>query len=587
MTEEIQNMSPAEKAAVDCELQVLASIDANKNFRVEAGAGAGKTYTLIKAIKYLIDKRGSDYLRSGKRIACITYTNVAKDEIKSRTDNHPAVLAETIHAFSWELIKDFQNNLREQIPQLSDKWVARITEAGGIVKQVVKYDLGYPKITDKDIYLHHDDVIKIMTKLLDDEKFKFILFNKFPVIFIDEYQDTNIELAQALVRNFIMPSSGPLIGLFGDHWQKIYGTSSCGLIDAPSDKLNVIGKQANFRSDTTIVESLNKIRPELIQHFYNPESIGEKIVYHSNNWNAGNRRTEAHWKDDLPEQTAHDYLEKTLTELRNKGWVINSETTKILMLTNNVLAAEQGYQKVFETFGNNEDFLKKNDAYIEFLGEIVEPGLEAFEIGKYGEMIASFGINSPKIRKHSDKEIFYSEMTHLNQLRKTEKIGNVIDYLKETKKPRLSTRVSDREVERDRIIAIDADKREDNEIAFLDKLEKIRSIPYPEIVNLVKYIDDKTLFSTKHGVKGAEFENVIIVFGRGWNQYNWNQFLEWYKNGYPEDKRESFERNRNLFYVACSRPRKRLALLFTQKISESALELLNSWFDGNIVPLDL
>ena len=29
---------------------------------------------------------------------------------------------------------------------------------------------------------------------------------------------------------------------------------------------------------------------------------------------------------------------------------------------------------------------------------------------------------------------------------------------------------------------------------------------------------------------GAEFENVLVVFGRGWNNYNWNDFLEWSKN---------------------------------------------------------
>ena len=76
---------------------------------------------------------------------------------------------------------------------------------------------------------------------------------------------------------------------------------------------------------------------------------------------------------------------------------------------------------------------------------------------------------------------------------------------------------------------------------------------------------------------------MIIVLGRGWNQYNWNQFLEWMHSGnVPADKQDSFERNRNLFYVACSRPRKRLCLLFTQQLSDNALASLNNLF-GNVI----
>lgn len=68
-------------------------------------------------------------------------------------------------------------------------------------------------------------------------------------------------------------------------------------------------------------------------------------------------------------------------------------------------------------------------------------------------------------------------------------------------------------------------------------------------------------------MKGAEFENVLVVCGRGWNQYNWNQMLEWSNTAVPDEKIDTFERNRNLFYVACSRPKKRLAILFTQQLS--------------------
>src|SRR3546814_1202712 len=73
--------------------------------------------------------------------------------------------------------------------------------------------------------------------------------------------------------------------------------------------------------------------------------------------------------------------------------------------------------------------------------------------------------------------------------------------------------------------------------------------------DLDRFIDGHTPFATKHGVKGAEFENVLVVVGRGWNKYNFAQMLEWIDAGPPPDKLEFFENNRNLFYVACSRPK--------------------------------
>lgn len=106
----------------------------------------------------------------------------------------------------------------------------------------------------------------------------------------------------------------------------------------------------------------------------------------------------------------------------------------------------------------------------------------------------------------------------------------------------------------------------------------MKAIKYSEVITLTNYINDKTPFSTKHGVKGAEFENVLVVCGRGWNQYNWNQMLEWSNTAVPDEKIDTFERNRNLFYVACSRPKKRLAILFTQQLSSLGITTLKKWF---------
>ncbi|WP_282013918.1 UvrD-helicase domain-containing protein [Marinifilum flexuosum] len=579
------NQNPAEIAAEKALSELFGAIDRNQNFRLEAGAGAGKTYSLIKALKYVIENKSRDFQKKNQQIACITYTNVAKDEINSRTDNNEIVLAETIHGFCWGVLKGLQKQMREYIPQISNRWNKRIEEVGGLSNQTVIYDLGYPKATEKEINLHHDDVIKIFTHFLSKDKFVHLIKSKYPVLFIDEYQDTNKDLAEALIKYIIVPKQNMLIGLFGDHWQKIYGNNVIGEIKDYDDLILEIGKNANFRSDRLLVNALSRMRPELPQNEVDPGSMGELDVYLTNSWK-GVRRTENHWQGDLPEDIAHQSLTNIKEEL--KHWDFSPEKTKILMLTNNVLANEQGYVRIAKLFARDtDDYLKKNNHYIKFLIDTVEEVAKYFEDRKYGEMFKVIGTRTPKLRNQHEKRAWDSDLKRLLEVRKNGTIGDIIDLLKETGHPRLSSKVEQQEAKYMDLKELSKEELGDNE-KFFDRIEKIRSIEYTEIIELSKYLDDKTPFSTKHGVKGAEFENVLVVCGRGWNHYNWDNFLSWYNNGIPKDKESAFERNRNLFYVCCSRPKKRLAVLFTQQLSGDSISTLNNWFlEENIKELKI
>lgn len=580
----MSEINPAVEAAKQASEEMFAAIRTNTCFRVEAGAGAGKTYSLIEALNDFREQRAPEFEKNGQKIACITYTNVAKDEIRERTDNHPVILTDTIHSFAWSLLKGFQPALRELIPTLSTAWETRITDAGGLAGQKVIYDLGYPKADSETIELHHDDIIKLMVKLLEKPKFQTLIKSLYPVLFIDEYQDTNAELADALVKNLVEKPSGILIGLFGDHWQKIYGSRACGLIE--NDNITEIGKNANFRSDKNIVECLNRMRTELLQHEADPSSSGEITVFHSEGFH-GERKTQNHWQGDLPESDAHQYLGRTITRLEANGWGFDSEHTKILMLTNNVLASEQGYRNLTGCFRDTDDYLKKKDHYIKLFLETVEPMCEQFLLGHYGEMLSVLGTNHPRLSCQQDKTKWTIDLNKLIERRKTGTIRNVLDLLKETSRPQLSAKVTAAETRLARITEAEAagDEIEESDAKFADKIRKIEAISYAEVIILYRYVEDKTPFSTKHGVKGAEFDNVLVVCGRGWNNYNWNQLLEWFNAGAPPVGREdAFERNRNLFYVSCSRAKKRLALLFTQKLSDKALECVGHIFgEENIV----
>jgi len=570
-------VNPAITASEKALAKMFSAIENNKSFRMEAGAGAGKTYSLIKALKHFITNKATSLEKAGQQIACITYTNVAKDEIKERTDNHPLIFTDTIHAFSWSLLQAFQPMLRETIPTLSDRWATRIKDAGGLGEQKVIYDLGYPKADAHTIELHHDDVIKLMAILLTKPKLQTVIKSKFPILFVDEYQDTNKSLADSIVKNIVENDVGVLVGLFGDHWQKIYGSSACGLVH--SSRIIEIGMKANFRSDKDIVACLNRMRPKLPQNEVDPDSKGEIQVFHSNGWQ-GSRLTANHWQEDLPASDAHEYLERVKHQLKQSGWDFESEYTKVLMLTNNVLASEQGYRTLAGCFSNTDDYLKKNNHYIKFFLETIEPMCEYFEKHNYGEMFSIINSKRPQLTSQEDKVVWSKDFQKLMKIREESTIREVLEHLESTHHPRLSAKVDQAE-KRLNLIKGSQGKGEviqEGDLAFAKKMKELGSISYSEVISLYRYVEDKTPFSTKHGVKGAEFENVLIICGRGWNNYNWNQFLEWFKNGAPSNKQEAFERNRNLFYVSCSRAKKRVALLFTQELSSTSLQQLEYLF---------
>lgn len=85
------------------EKEVYKALDQWQTFCFDAGPGSGKTYTLTKAIEHIIAK--NDKLNNrNQHILCITYTNVAKEEVEDRIGKNSEVLVSTIHDFLWYFI---------------------------------------------------------------------------------------------------------------------------------------------------------------------------------------------------------------------------------------------------------------------------------------------------------------------------------------------------------------------------------------------------------------------------------------------------------------------------------------------------
>ena len=581
MIEIVERLNPAEEASRRALADVYRCLKRKESFLVEAGAGAGKTYTLVKALQFLIDRYLHILPQRHQKVACITFTNVAKDEIEARTDRSPLIHCDTIHAFCWSLISGFQRQLRERLPDLPH-WPERVAEVVELGECPVEYELGYRGINDRRISIHHDDVLMLTIALMDNAKFRKILTAKYPIILIDEYQDTDAGWVDSIKNHFLGQKDSPQFGFFGDHWQKIYG-NGCGKIEHPS--LTVIGKEANFRSVQTVVDCLNHMRPELPQFVVDPNEQGRVRVFHTNTW-TGDRRTGGHWGGDLPSEDADRALQTVRDRLVEEGWDLSPETTKILMLTHRVLAGQQGYPSIPTVFKFNGSFTNKEHPHIAYFADALEPACEAYLSHKYGEMFRALGSNVPTIRASNDKKKWSEAMDKLIELRNGGTVGDVMDLLLAVRRPKVPDAVERRERE---LREFDPEAGDDMPRA-LKELGELRAVSYLEIIALCRYLSGHSPFETKHGVKGAEFENVVVVVGRGWNLYNFKDMLELAKGApdIPSNKQPAFERNRNLFYVTCSRPKRRLAVLFTQHLSAAAIQTLGDWFgNGSIEGLNL
>ncbi|WP_082501311.1 UvrD-helicase domain-containing protein [Methylobacterium sp. Leaf88] len=564
--------NPAIIAAQVAQAKVEACLDERKSFRLEAGAGSGKTYSLVAALRKVISEQGRSLVRAGQRVACITYTEVARDEIATEVEDHPAILVQTIHAFSWSFIAPFQPAIRSVLSDLESRMDA-IKEAGGIGNRPITYDHGFFRITDNEISLGHDDVPVILAKLLSIQKFKRLLTQQFPIIFIDEYQDTNRHFMISLETNVFNNNGGPIVGLFGDHWQTIYQSE----YELAAYSVIGIDKGCNFRSAQPIVDVLNRLRPELPQVVSDPHLPGEARFFHTNLYE-GQRTQTSHSKNDLPPEIAKSAMANLRVRLENEGWA--REKTKVLMLTHSALAAEQGYPGIVEVFkGRNDQFAKKEDPVIQLLAETVEPMCAAYSSGNYGEMFRIYG-GGPAIRCHKDKVAWRSDMDQLLKLRREGTIGQVIDHLKNTNRPPLTSRITKRE---DDLAALNGEPIPE-EMGSLIRHAGLRNVPYVEVVEAVRFIDGFTPFATQHSVKGAEFQNVLVVLGGGWNHYNWPQLFEQLSSENVEKKHlKAYYRSRNLFYVSISRPMTRLAVLATQTLSDSALNAVTYLFGSSRV----
>ena len=415
--------------------QIKEKITAKRSFVLEAGAGSGKTYALIQTINYLIETKGANLTLNNQVIVCITYTNVAKNEIIERLENNPLVLVSTIHEFLWDCIKLFNKQLIVEFDAINtikhekkpEKYILGLAER---IKSVEYSDRAFSNFEEGAV--GHDDLISLAQKMFQNyELLTSIISSKYPYLFVDEYQDTAPEIINAFL-DFLLPRNEKqiVLGFYGDSHQKIYNTGVGSLQDyVDAKRIDIINKIENYRSSQEVIDLLNNVRSNIKQEIPKGAEKQKGSVQFINCLNYPSKEKKQkvkEYEDSLIPQKSKNY-DSVITELESKGWEFGAESEdKILIIANSRVARRSGFGNLYTVY-NKRFPLGAADALIKrehpltslFVGSMdkktsierktgIEHLIHHYIEGSFNE-ISSFlkrnGSYSTNLKKHSDKKV--------------------------------------------------------------------------------------------------------------------------------------------------------------------------------------
>ena len=593
---------------VEKEIQDCFSTEDPKCFFVFAGAGSGKTSSLINTLTFLDKERGKSLLMKGKQIAVITYTNAACDEISRRLQYKPIFSVSTIHSFLWDLIKSYQADIKEWVTQFIQKEIEELqqkqvkgrggkagekraedikkkTERLAKIETVKKFS--YNPNGDNVGYdsLSHSEVVKMSTEFIATEPtMQDILTAKYPILLIDESQDTKKELVDALLIVCEKYKDRFIVGMFGDTMQRIYNDGKDNLADCIPDEWVKPVKVMNHRSANRIVALANSIRSTIDGQKQQARSDVEKGIV---------RLFIASTSDDKEsvEKKAADFMAQDTGDI---GW--NDDTQyKSLILEHHMAASRFGFADLYMPLNSSGKFdTSLRDGSItelSILSKLVSPLVEAYQSGNDFEVSKIVRKNSPLL----DKEAFAFEsddqtkmlekagsaVESLMNLWKDEKIPSCLEVLKNIRDTRLF-KVGNRVDE----LLTEFSQGENEKVTAL---RNALAVPFCELKKYSSYVTDNTRFATHQGVKGLEFPRVMVIM----DDAQARGFLFSYEKLFGakaqsdtdvKNKRDgkdtSITRTARLFYVACTRAKKSLAVVAYTENMESVKNtaLSNGWF---------
>jgi DNA helicase-2/ATP-dependent DNA helicase PcrA len=551
-----------------------------RSFVLDAGAGAGKTYSLVEGLKKLCAPPVADRLRrDGQQIACITYTNVAKDQVIERIQGNALVRVSTIHDFLWSTLQPHQQALRQALLDLNAALPAASTrrvdqpelEAKVAARLEVKYSDRGSKFLEGRI--HHDDLLSIARiAYARYDKLSRIVASRYPFIFVDEYQDTSEAVVDVLLRR-LLPLAGDklVLGFFGDKMQNIYHHGEHkGIGELPADlaaSLEVIVKRENRRCSLRVMDVLNKIRTDITQIPGNNNAQGD-VAYIRVTAGA----------DEAGLQRARNLLSDTL------NWDLAGSGTRELYLTHRLIARKAGFADLLQAFSDRGAFAKDaltdgSDRRISFFLDKVEPLALAWEKGQIGETLGRLHGAGHRLASRAAKSGVREALNTLMANRAAGTVREVLETIRDRHLFPLTDDLALRLANPEPLLTVDMDdaaKERAQQDATL--YAAFFALPYQQVSAFAQFFMTNTPFSTKHGVKGDEFDTVLVVLddaGAAWNFYSFDKYL----SGADETANPGrAKRSRNVFYVCCSRARQRLAVIDLAGASAAKTERMRALF---------
>ena len=618
---------------VDDEISACLDLEKARSFFLFAGAGSGKTRSLVSALTKLRSKVGPQLRLHAQRIGVITYTNAACDEIKRRLDYDPLVEVSTIHSFVWSLIKGFDNDIRawlrvslqadiKEIEDLeargragtkasADRLISiqsktkRLAELSS-VRRFVYSPTGDNRGRDS---LNHSEVIKLSSEFLAQKPLmQRILIRQFPILLIDECQDTNKELVDALLDVERSHTTKFCLGLIGDTMQRIYNDGKVRIEDSLPDGWAKPAKVLNHRCPPRIVTLINRVRSDVDTHLQKPvdgKADGVVRFFSLSSDFANKSKAEAAAAAEMARLTG------------DADWLI-PDKCKTLTLEHSMAAKRMDFLDMFVPLAA-VDRLKTSllDGTLpaaRFFTHTILPLVKAKQRGdefavaknvrKFSPMLSKLALKgagdaAPQLRKANDA------VTDLMKLWADDAMPTIREVLRNVAATGLfeipdilapsamrnesAFRNSD---------GSESDNDADRPTEVAEAIDKFLMAPFSQVEPYAKYVAGVAPFDTHQGVKGLQFDRVMVIMDdsdAGGFLFSYDKLFgakEKTKADLTNErdgKETTIDRTRRLFYVTCSRAKGSLALIAYSSDPRKVRDTLVSagWFDDGEVQVGL
>lgn len=577
--------------------------EGNRHFVMVAGAGSGKTTSLVKALAQIERTQGSALRRKGQQVACITYTEVAVEEIRGDVGHDELFHVSTIHSFLWTVIKPFQNNLREWVRNRLNEKIAedqekidnQRTRDATKVRSRENIERYQRQITEIDSVksfrygtgsdysngvLGHSDILKIGPEFIAGHALmQSVLTRRFPVIFVDESQDTDPAFVNALRQVARAVPLGFCLGFFGDPVQKIY-MQGAGPIP-PEEGWETLEKPENFRCPQAVLRVINRIRAEDDQL---EQTRGRRISVNGEDAPVeGSARVLILPADDRRQERLEEARRWLAEQDDDERWLEeeDEEALRLLVLVHRMAATRLGFPNLYAAL-NDKSPEELSTGLIDGTAWVVRPFLSyvlplvlARHEERGFELIRLLRKHCPCLQP--DALVAVDTAGLLNNLQA--RIGELVAMLE----PGSGAHIGD-------VVRF---ARDNNLMAFDERyvalIEQYAATAAPvtdpatenaslrfmqcdasELWGYRKYIEKLSPFATQQGIKGAEFDKVIVVVddqeGRT-NTFSYGKYFgvteqsDTDRKNMAEGKDSVIDRTRRLFYVCCSRALSDLAVV--------------------------